>query len=107
MIRRLARRSIYGLVSGFLLMGATLVAGVSLWPLGDDWGPPLLLAYLTGAALYLWGCACLAEAKGHSTAIILTAFLGTLVPGSFFRPLLLLLVLPDKNAHAGRRRPRG
>jgi hypothetical protein len=107
MIRRHARRSLCGLVSGFLLMGVTLVSGVFLWPLGDDWGPPLVLAYLTGAALYLWGCACLAEAKGYSTAVILAAFLGTLVPGSFFLPLLLLLVLPDKNAHAGSRRQRG
>ena len=68
-----------------------------------SWFPVFLFGYLGGAALYIWGCACLAEAKGHSTAIILVAFL-TCIPGAFFLPLLLLLILPDKNAHLHERR---
>jgi hypothetical protein len=43
--------------------------------------------------LYLWGCTSLAKAKGYSTAIVLTSILGGLFP------LVVLLVLPDKNKH--------
>jgi hypothetical protein len=46
---------------------------------------------LAALLLYLWGCAALAKAKGQSTAIVLTFVLGGLFP------LVLLLVLPDKN----------
>lgn len=69
----------------------------------DDWLPLLLFPYLGGVALYIWGCACLAEAKGYSTAIILIAFLSC-IPGALLLPLLLLLVLPDKNTHVSHRR---
>jgi hypothetical protein len=45
------------------------------------------------APFYLWGCAQLAEAKGYSTAILATCLLGWLFP------LVVLLVLPDKNKY--------
>jgi hypothetical protein len=107
MIGHLARRSIIGLVSGFLIMGSTLaVAYFGPKQEGDNLIPLLVLAYCTGVGLYIWRCSCLAAAKGHSSAIILVAFLGTCIPGAFILPLILLLVLPDKNSHLGRRRHR-
>jgi len=48
---------------------------------------------LVGLPIYVWGCICLARAKGYSTAIVLTVVLGGLFP------LVLLAVLPDKNKH--------
>ena len=62
--------------------------------------PLLLLAYCTGVGLHISGCFCPATAKGHSSAIIRS------VPGAFILPLILLLVLPDKNSHMGRRHHR-
>src|SRR5207253_1426643 len=61
---------------------------------------PAVAAYAMWAVsvpFYLWGCAALAKAKGYSTAILLTCFLGWLFA------VVLLLVLPDKNRHQRRR----
>ena len=49
--------------------------------------------FFAGAILYVWGCTALATAKGYSSAIVLTVVLGGLFP------LVLLLVLRDKNKH--------
>ena len=57
---------------------------------------------LVGLVFYLWGCTELAKAKGYSTAIMLTFFLGGLFP------LVVLLALPDKHRYRPwRARPTG
>ena len=53
----------------------------------------ILLFLLVGIPFYIWGCLALANAKGYSTAIVLTAVLGLLFP------LVVLLAVPDKNKH--------
>jgi len=53
----------------------------------------LALLFLAGIPIYIWGCIELARAKGQSTAIVLTVFLGILFP------LVVLLALPDKNKY--------
>ena len=63
-------------------------------------GMPWVIAIamiIVSVPFYLWGCAQLANAKGYSTAIVLTCILGWLFP------LVILLVLPDKNTHHRRR----
>ena len=50
-----------------------------------------LVLMLMALPFYLWGCAALAQAKGYSTAIVLTFVFGGLFP------LVVLLALPDKN----------
>jgi hypothetical protein len=76
--------------------------GLPLWAAGFgllllNRGTPLavggIVIMLVALALYLWGCAELAKAKGYSTAIVLTFILGGLFP------LVVLLALPDKNRH--------
>src|SRR5437016_4620506 len=60
---------------------------------------PMALAIvmlIVSAPFYLWGCAALARAKGYSTAILLTCFLGWLFP------VVVLLALPDKRKHQRR-----
>jgi hypothetical protein len=49
--------------------------------------------FLAGLPIYLWGCCALAQAKGYSRAIVLTAFCGVLFP------VVVLLALPDKHKH--------
>ncbi len=56
----------------------------------DPGGGLIMLGILFLLGVYIWGCACLAKAKGHSTAIVLSVVLGVLFP------LIVLLVLPDK-----------
>ena len=74
------------LLVGFILMFA-------------DIGPRgLILPFLlVGIPFYIWGCLALANAKGYTTAIVLTAVFGLLFP------LVVLLALPDKNKHFRRR----
>jgi hypothetical protein len=59
-------------------------------------GSIALAMLLISVPFYLWGCACLAKAKGYSTAILLTLILGWLFP------VVVLLALPDKNKHRRR-----
>ena len=49
-----------------------------------------LVMMLVALPPYLWGCGELANAKGYSTAVVLTFVLGGLFP------LVVLLALPDK-----------
>jgi len=62
----------------------------------DPGGGLIMLGILFLLGLYIWGCACLAKAKGQSTAIVLSVVLGVLFP------LVVLLVLPDKQKHRHR-----
>ena len=59
-----------------------------------------IVMIIVSIPLYLWGCAALANAKGYSTAIVLTCILGWLFP------LVVLLALPDKCRHHSRSRRR-
>jgi len=52
-----------------------------------------LVVIALSVPFYLWGCAQLAEAKGYSSAILVTCLLGWLFS------LIVLLVLPDKNKY--------
>ena len=116
MISKFKRRSIIGLSSGVFLFGSGLVlAGYDLIPRGIG-----AVLYVVGVGLYIWGCVALAKARGYSTAIVLTAFLGPVlrsllpVQGNYIAalvlgdvlgllfPVVVLLALPDKNGHRKR-----
>ena len=89
-----------GISVPLLLCGVVLIL---TW-LTDPWSathlttPAVIVLGMMVVSLpfYLWGCAELAQAKGYSTAILLTFPLGWVCP------LLLLLLLRDKNRHNGR-----
>ncbi len=88
------RNSIIGLGIGLPLLLAGL--GLALTRHGPYWF--ILAAIPIGFVFYIWGCLALADAKGYSTAIVLTVIFGVLLPA------VILLVLPDKNSHYSRRR---
>ena len=93
MRRRPARKAAIGIPVGVLLAGASVALSFQeMTPV-----PFRVVLLLAGIAVYLWGCAALAEAKGYSSAIVLTFIFGLLLPA------VLLVVLPDKNAHCHRR----
>jgi hypothetical protein len=86
---------------GLFLGGWALIFTCVRGPAATYASAPGLIAIamiLISMPFYLWGCAALANAKGYSTAILLTCFLGWLCP------VVVLLALPDKNRHHGRRR---
>lgn len=60
------------------------------WEVDSAW---VLLAWMILVCVYAWGCSCLAQAKGHSSAIVLTVVFGLLPP------LIALLLMPDANRH--------
>jgi hypothetical protein len=82
-------------LTGFGIWLTLVALGVTLFAVGGARNHALsgvgIVLVLVGLPFYLWGCTALAKAKGHSTAIVLTFVLGGLFP------LVLLLVLPDKN----------
>ncbi len=90
---RCKKKSAIGLGVGLAL----LIGGFVL--LFAEFGPRGLAAVviLAGLPFYLWGCCALAQAKGYSTAIVLTAVLGLIFP------MVVLLALPDKQKHYRRR----
>ena len=76
-------------------------AALSLHLWRDGSAVPAGILLLVGIPLYLWGCCILADGKGYTTAIVVTAPLGLLLP------LIILLALPDKlNQHQRQRRRR-
>lgn len=86
------KKAVIGIPLGLLLLFGGLILPLqhffphSLMPL-------MLVPVLSGLAIYVWGCLALAKAKGYSTAIVFTVFLGVLFPA------VVLLALPDKNKH--------
>jgi hypothetical protein len=64
------------------------------WEVDSAW---VFLAWMSLVCLYAWGCSCLAQAKGHSSAIVLTVAFGLLPP------LIALLLMPDANRHLSNR----
>ena len=72
-----------------------------------------LVVTLSSRALYYWGCAMLAEARGYSSAVVVGTlfiglFIGCFVPAiPMLVPLVVILSSPDKNRiHSRRRRSR-
>jgi hypothetical protein len=96
MIQHEKRKAVVGVPLGLVLCGAALYLALQeLIP-----APFCLLVAFGGICVYIWGCAALANAKGYSTAIVLTVILGVVFPA------VVLLVLPDKNK-IHKRRSRG
>ena len=94
MIPKYKRHSIIGISVGMALIGGGLaLAFLEIIPRGAG-----AVSYVVGGGIYIWGCLALAKAKGYSSAIVLTVFLGVLFPA------VVLLALPDKNKRYGRRR---
>jgi ABC-type uncharacterized transport system permease subunit len=81
--------SLSGMVAIFLMRNR-----FEQWEVDSAW---LLLAGLVLFFVYAWGCSCLAFAKGHSSAIVLTAVFGVLPP------LIALMLMPDVNRHLTKR----
>jgi hypothetical protein len=67
------------------------VAALICWFSGEQYGPLFAAFIVAGVPFYIWGCLSLAKAKGYSTAIVITAIFGLLLP------LVILIALPDKN----------
>jgi hypothetical protein len=89
---RFKRKALIGIPLGFLiLIAALLLTFADLVPivLGVALG-------VAGLGIYIWGCCSFADAKGYSTAIVLTVVFGVVLP------VLLLVALPDKNTHYDR-----
>jgi hypothetical protein len=83
------RKALTGL--GVALAVCLCGAGWILFTRGTPLAAIGFIALVAALPFYLWGCAALAQAKGYSTAIVLTVILGGLFP------LVVLLALPDKN----------
>ena len=96
--QRYKKKAIIGIPVGLLLFFA---GGISLFlhifPRSGVFLSLVLVCWVVGLVLYIWGCLSLAKAKGYSTALILTVVLGILFP------VVVLLALPDKNKHHSRR----
>ncbi len=89
MIPKYKKQSMIGIPTGLLLLAGAFVVPVhDLFP---DWAR--VFVGFAGVGLYCWGCAALAEAKGYSTAIVLTVVLGVLFP------VVVLLALKDKHKY--------
>jgi hypothetical protein len=104
------RKAIWRLGTGAALLGGGLA--LLLLDFGPRWLGLVLL--VSGLPVYLWGCAALAAARGHATALALTPLMalpltsltGPLVAmllGLSF-PIIILLNLPDRSAHYRERR---
>jgi hypothetical protein len=89
MIPHHKKKALVGVPVGLLLFGGSLF--LSIQELIPVWLRVVML--LGGIGIYIWGCLALAEAKGYSTAIVLTVILGVLFP------VVVLLALPDKHKH--------
>jgi hypothetical protein len=89
---RYKKKSAIGLGIGLPL----LVIGLVLLLTRVNSGTSVAVAsamFLAGLPFYLWRCCALAQAKGYSRGIVLTAVFGVLFP------VVVLLALPDKHNH--------
>jgi hypothetical protein len=85
---RYKKKCFAGLGAGIPLLVAS--GAICLFS-GDEYRPWFVVPLLAGLPFYIWGCVALAKAKGYSTAIVITAVFGLLLP------LVILIALPDKN----------
>jgi hypothetical protein len=104
MVPHYKKRAVNGLVPGLgLYLGAwaiLIVRGRHLHGVIPTVVIVAILMLFVSVPFYLWGCVSLAKAKGYSTAILWTCFLGWLFPA------VVLLALADKNKHVRSRRHR-
>ncbi|HEY2082882.1 MAG TPA: hypothetical protein VGI88_08860 [Verrucomicrobiae bacterium] len=94
MKQRYKKKAMIGIPLGLsLFLGGFVMPFLHIFPRSVALALLALVAVVCGLVLYVWGCLSLAEAKGYSTALVLTVFLGVLFP------VVVLLALPDKNKH--------